>query len=429
MFVSQHTGEMLVAVELSQFARNLNVETAFTVLAVAKTLKAQGKDVVELEIGDSPFESTASAKSAGERAIQDNQSHYCPSPGLPAFREEAAKFVQREFNIPAKGENVVVGAGAKIFQQFFCEAFLNPGDGALVFSPHFPTFLPNIERRQARAVLAPLRQENEFRPDVAAIESFLKNDPSPKAIFLNSPHNPTGGVATEEDLRKIADVVRGKNVAVFSDEPYCHMVWKGRHRSLLEQPGMLDQCVAAYTFSKSYSMSGWRLGFAVSSAPIADAIGKMINTCLSCVPPIVQLAGLAALQKDTVERDNVMQLFRDKVVLLTNGLNKLDGIRTLDPTSTFYVFPHVAPICNRLKITSHGLALYLLEGADDKFGVACLGGECFGEAGAGFLRFSCAEPNERLQQALDFMPVAFSRTDRVEAYLEKHPKFRLSKPY
>ena len=416
-------------VTLSEFAKNLNVETAFTVLAVAKALKAQGKDVVELEIGDSPFESTASAKAAGERAIQENQSHYCPSPGLPAFREGAAAFVRAEFNIPAKAENIVAGPGAKIFQQFFCEAFLNPGDGALVFSPHFPTFVPNIERRQARVVLAPLRQEQEFRPDVSRIERFLAEDPSPKAIFLNSPHNPTGGVATETDLRKIADVVRGKNVAVFSDEPYCHMVWKGRHRSLLEQPGMLDQCVAAYTFSKSYSMSGWRLGFAVSSASIADAIGKMINTCLSCVPPIVQLAGLAALQKDAAERDRVMQLFRDKVVLLTTGLNRIDGVRALDPTATFYVFPSVAAICNRLGITSHGLALYLLEAADDKFGVACLGGECFGDAGAGFLRFSCAEPNARLQQALDFLPIAFSRTDRVAAYLDTHPKFRLKTPY
>lgn len=418
-----------MAVTLSTFARNLNVETAFTVLAVAKTLKAQGKDVVELEIGDSPFESTASAKSAGEQAIRDNQSHYCPSPGLPAFREEAARFVRDEFNIPARAENVVVGPGAKIFEQFFCEAFLNPGDGVLVFSPHFPTYLPNIERRQARAVLAPLSQLQDFRPDIGAIERFLQTDPSPRALFLNSPHNPTGGVAAPEDLRQIAELVRGRDVAVFSDEPYCHMVWKGRHHSLLEQPGMLEYCVAAYTFSKSYSMSGWRLGFAVASAEIADAIGKMINTCLSCVPPLVQLAGAAALRNDSSERDRTMRLFRDKVVLLTQGLNRIDGFRTLDPTSTFYVFPNVAPICNRLKITSHGLALYLLEGADERFGVACLGGECFGEAGAGFLRFSCAEPNERLQQALDFLPVAIARTDRVAAYLEQHPRFRLDRPY
>ncbi|MCY2966956.1 MAG: aminotransferase class I/II-fold pyridoxal phosphate-dependent enzyme, partial [Planctomycetota bacterium] len=193
-----------MAVALSQFAQNLNVETAFTVLAVAKQLKAKGKDVVELEIGDSPFPSTAHAKEAGEQAIRNDQSHYCPSPGIPEFREAAARFVREEFHVPAEAKNIVVGPGAKIFQQFFCEAFLNPGDGALVFSPHFPTFLPNIERRGARAVLAPLRQENEFRPGVDLIEKFLAHDASPRAIFLNSPHNPTGGVATEQDLRDIA---------------------------------------------------------------------------------------------------------------------------------------------------------------------------------------------------------------------------------
>jgi|HubBroStandDraft_6_1064221.scaffolds.fasta_scaffold66240_2 aspartate aminotransferase len=422
-------GKVFVTAQLSQFARSLSVETAFTVLAVAKALKAAGKDVVELEIGDSPFDSTASAKAAGVQAIQQNQSHYCPSPGIPEFREAAARFVKREFNIPAEAKNIVAGPGAKIFEQFFCEAFLDPGDGVLVFGPYFPTYLPNILRRGARAVVRPLLQSNQFRPDVTEVERFLAEDKSPRAIFLNSPHNPTGGVATEDDLARIARAVRGKNVAVFSDEPYCHMVWKGKHASILAQPGMLDQSVAAFTFSKSYSMSGWRLGFAVAGAAIADAIGKMINTTLSCTPALVQLAGAAALDRDQAERDAVMLKFREKVELLTTGLNRIEGICTLDPTATFYVFPNVAPICNRLGITSHGLALYLLEGADDKFGIACLGGECFGEAGRGFLRFSCAEPNDRLQQALDFLPVALSRSDRIAAYLERHAEFRLKEAY
>jgi len=418
-----------VSAQLSQFARSLTVETAFTVLAIAKQLKAAGKDVVELEIGDSPFESTASAKSSGLEAIQNNQSHYCPSPGIPEFRAAAAKFVKDEFGIPATLENIAVGPGAKVFEQFFCEAFLNPGDGVLVFSPYFPTYLPNIQRRGARAVLAPLKQSNAFRPAISDIENFLSEDTSPRAIFLNSPQNPTGGVTTEEDLRDIADLIRGRDVAIFSDEPYCHMVWNGQHHSPLAQPGMMDQCVAAYTFSKSYSMSGWRLGFSVSSPEITEAISKMINTTLSCTPPIVQLAGTAALERDSAERDTVMQKFREKVVLLTEGLNRIDGFHSLDPTATFYVFPNVVPVCNRLKITSHGLALYLLEGADDDFGIACLGGECFGDAGHGFLRFSCAEPNERLQQALDFIPVALSREDRISAFLDRNPQFKLQTPY
>ena len=414
---------------ISDFARSLSVETAFTVLALARQLKAAGKDVVELEIGDSPFDSTAAARAGGMQAIESNQSHYCPSVGLPEFRAAAAAFVREEFAIPAEPNNIVAGPGAKVFEQFFCEAFLNPGDGVLVFSPYFPTYLPNIERRGARAVLTPLRQANGFRPTVADIERFLADDPSPRAIFLNSPHNPTGGVTTTEDLRQIAAAVRGRDVAIFSDEPYCHMVWRGRHHSILSQPDMLAQCVGAYTFSKSYSMSGWRLGFAVASAEVAETIGKLINTSLSCTPPFVQLAGAAALQRDRKERDEAMLKFREKVVLLTEGLNRIEGIHALDPTATFYVFPNVARVCNRLEVTSHGLALFMLQGADDKFGVACLGGECFGDAGAGFLRFSCAEPNDRLQRALDFIPKALARTDRLAAWLGQNPQHRLARPY
>ncbi len=418
-----------MALQLSDFARSLTVETAFTVLATAKSLRARGKDVVELEIGDSPFDSTSAARAGGIEAIEANQTHYCPSPGIPEFREAAADFVRTEFGIPAEARNIVAGPGAKVFEQFFCEAVLNPNDGVLVFSPYFPTYVPNIQRRNARAVMAPLKQSNGFRPAIDDIARFIESDPSPRAIMLNSPHNPTGGVMTEADLEQIADLVRGRDIAVFSDEPYCHMIWDGTHHSILAQPGMLEQSVAAYTFSKSYSMSGWRLGFAVSAPEIADVIGKMINTTLSCTPPIVQLAGTAALKRDTRERGEVMDEFREKVVLLTEGLNAIEGFHSLPPRATFYVFPNVVEICNRLGVTSHGLALFLLEGADDDFGIACLGGECFGEAGAGFLRFSCAEPNDRLRQALDFIPEALSRTDRLAAWLEQNPHHKLERPY
>lgn len=411
-------------VSQSQFARGLTAETAFDVLAVARKLKAQGKDVIELQIGDSPFTSTKSALEAGTAAIAANQTHYCPSLGLTSFRETVAANYHKEFGVKIMAENVVVGAGAKIFEQFFCETFLDPGQAVLVFSPHFPTFGPNIERRGCQAVYVPLKQENHFRPDLNDVERFVKQNPKAKAIFLNSPHNPTGGVATREDIRGIADLIRGRNIALFSDEPYCHMVWEGKHFTPLAEPGMLDQAVACYTFSKSYSMSGWRLGYAVSSARNVDTIGKMINTTLSCVPPIVQLAGQAAIEKDTAERDEVMQRFKKKVQLLVEDLRKLPEIKVLMPVGTFYVFPNVQAICQRLGIQSHGLAMYLLEAADDKLGVACLGGECFGAAGQGFLRFSCAEPDERLRQAVSFLAEAVLRTDRVQKFLDSNPKYR-----
>jgi aspartate aminotransferase len=406
------------------FALGLNTETAFDVLAVAKKLKAGGKDVVELQIGDSPFPSTASALAAGKSAIDAGATHYCPSLGLPEFREAAARLVKAEFGVPATSAHVVAGPGAKVFETYFCEAFLKPGDAVLVFGPAFPTYEPNIARRGGRVVTSVLRQENQFRPNIEDVRRFVTAESGAKAIFLNSPHNPTGGVATKEDIAAIADLVRGKDIAVLSDEPYCHMAWEGRHHSILAEPGMLDQCVGAYTFSKSYSMSGWRLGFAVSSPRIVQAIGKMINTSLSCVPPIVQLAGKAALEHDTAERDAVMQKFRAKVELLVAELKKVDGVTVLMPAGTFYVFPNVEPICRRLGITSHGLAMYLLEAADDKFGVACLGGECFGPAGKGFLRFSCAEPDDRLVKAVHFFADAVTRTDRVKAYLDLHVKYR-----
>jgi aspartate aminotransferase len=415
---------MAQAPTLSRFAQGLTGETAFDVLAVARRLKARGKDVVELQIGDSPFSSTRSALAAGARAIADGQTHYCPSLGLAAFREAVARNYEREFGVAVTAENVVVGAGAKVFEQFFCEAVLDPGDAVLVFSPHFPTYGPNIERRQAKIVYSALRQENQFRPDLNDVESFVRLTPRAKAIFLNSPHNPTGGVASADDLQALADIVRGRDVAVFSDEPYCHMVWQGRHHPLLAEPGLIDQVVAAYTFSKSYSMSGWRLGYAITSPRLADVIGKMVNTSLSCVPPIVQLAGKAALEDDAIERDEVMGRFRKKVELLVGALRKVDGVQVLMPAGTFYVFPDVGAVCRRLGILSHGLAMYLLEGADDGFGVACLGGECFGTAGEGFLRFSCAEPDDRLLKAVGFFGQAITWTDRVERYLAANPKYR-----
>jgi aspartate aminotransferase len=414
-----------MAPTLSAFSRGLTAETAFDVLAVAKRLKAGGKDVIELQIGDSPFATTRHATEAGLKAIQGGATHYCASPGVPSFREAAARNYHREFGVKIGPENVIVAPGAKVFEQFFCEAYLDAGDAVLVFTPHFPTYGPNIERRGGRAVYSTLRQENGFRPELNDVERFVKHEPRAKAIFLNSPHNPTGGVATEEDMRGLADLLRGRNVALFSDEPYCHMVWEGKHATPLAQPGMLDQTMAVYTFSKSYSMSGWRLGYAVTSAPVAEIVGKMINTSLSCVPPIVQAAGQAALEQDAVERDEVMARFRIKVQLLVSELRKVEGVTVLMPPGTFYVFPDVSAHCKRLGIRSHGLAMYLLEAADDHLGVACLGGECFGPAGAGFLRFSCAEPDDRLRQAVTFFADAVTRKDRVARYLDEHPRYRL----
>jgi aspartate aminotransferase len=365
----------------------------------------------------------------GIRAIEENKTGYCSSLGLPEFRAACARFVNDEFGLAAAVENVVVGSGAKPFEQYFAEALLDPGDGVLIFSPHFPTYIPNLERRGARAVLSPLRAANGFRPRASAVAEFLATDPRPRAVFLNSPHNPTGGVATNEDLAQIANFVRGTELMVFSDEPYCHMVWGSGHATILSQPGMLEHVVAAYTFSKSYSMSGWRIGFAAAHPAVVESIGNLINTAASCTPPFTQRAAQAALERDRATRDEYMAAFGRKVARLAAGLATIDGIRVFPPAGTFYVFPDVRALCNRLGLTSQGLALYLLEGADDRFGVACLGGEAFGVAGRGHLRFSCAETDERIDQAVAFLCDAFSRSDRVHAYRLAHPDHALENPF
>lgn len=409
---------------MSSFAQTLVTETAFDVLALAKSLKANGKQVIELQIGDSPFPSTASALREGVLGIQKGMTHYCPSPGLPSFRQVIARFLTHELQTQVSAEEVVVGSGAKIFEQLFCEAFLDQGDEVLVFTPHFPTYPPNIARRGGSMVLSPLRQENDFRPDIASVRQFATR-PKARAVFLNSPHNPTGGVATRHDLEDLGRALEGTDIALFSDEPYCHMVWKGAHVSPLQVPSLRDRTVACYTFSKSYSMSGWRLGYAVAPPHIADRLARMINTSFSCTPPFVQLAGQAALENDTAERDAQMAQFRRKVDILIRALRQVPGVQVLDPAGTFYAFPKVSDICKALGITSHGLALYLLEGADDRQGVACLGGECFGEAGQGFLRFSCAEPDDQLVKAVEFLAEAIQKKDRVARFLAERPKYRL----
>ena len=413
----------------SRFASSVGVESAFTVLAVAKKLMAGGKDVIELEIGDSPFATPQKAIDTAIQAIRDGHTRYGPSLGIPEYRQAAADYVNREYGLSVTADHVVAGPGAKNFEQLFCEAFLNSGDGVLVFSPHFPTYPPNIFRRDARVVLSQLKASHDFRPSLEDVRRFLDEDKSPRAIFLNSPHNPTGGVALFEDLKGLADLIRGRDVAVFSDEPYDRMVWRGRHHTLLEFPGMLEQTVAAYTFSKSFSMSGWRLGFAVSSPAIIDVFGKLTNSALSCVTPFTQMAGIAAMRDELAYRDAKMDEFRKKVELLVAGLNRIDGVSCLMPGGTFYVFPSVGKVCNQLGISSHGLALFLLEAADDTRGVACLGGECFGDAGKGFLRLSCAQPDDRMAEAVAFMGEAFKRKDRVASYLAAHPDYRLTEKY
>ncbi len=226
-------------------------------------------------------------------------------------------------------------------------------------------------------------------------------------------------MATRDDLAAIAEVVRGTELMVFSDEPYCHMVWSGRHASILAEPGMLEHTVAAYTFSKSYSMSGWRIGFAVAAPAIVDAIGKLINTTASCSPPFAQRAAQAALEHDT---DDPRRLHGTIPPQSRPALRRSRASRRIPRRSSRPEHFMFSRTCERsataCKSPRTAWLCICSKGPTTDFGVACLGGECFGEAGQGFLRFSCAEPDERIDQAMAFIPKAIERGDRVRRYLE-----------
>ena len=408
----------------SEFAKSVSSETAFSVLARAQELQAAGKDVIRLEIGDSPFPSAAPALLAGSEAILADQCHYVSSLGIDELRQEAASYVAREHGIAATKDNILVGNGAKIFQQLFCELFLNPLDGVLVFSPFFPTYSANIARRGARIVTSRLSQKNKFRPSLIDVERFLERDNAPKAIFLNSPHNPTGGVATEADVVDLCTLILQRdNVYLFSDEPYDQMSWVGKHMSPLSQENMMERCLSVYTMSKSYSMSGWRVGFCVSSIENIDRLSMLANTSFSCVSPFSQIASAAALREGNVERDQRMKIFKNRVTSFAEALHKIVGVDCLIPDGAFYVFPDVSDICGSFGITSHGLATYLLEGADPSIGVSCLGGEAFGEDGLGYIRMSCAESEDRLEIAADFLETYLSDGTRIKKFLTDNPQF------
>jgi aspartate aminotransferase len=382
-----------VSAQLSNFARSLSVETAFTVLALARSLKAAGKDVVELEIGDSPFDSTASARAGGMEAIKNNQTHYCPSPGIPEFRAAAAEFVRAEFDVPADAENIVAGAGAKVFQQFFCEAFLNPGDGVLVFSPYFPTFVPNIERRGARAVLTPLKQATGFRPSIADVERFLEEDSSPRAIFLNSPHNPTGGVLARDTVARLSELAVKHDFYVLSDEIYMRIQYEGEHVSPYSFPGMRERTVVLDGHSKTYAMTGWRLGFGVMPREMALKVAKLQTNSNSCTCSFTQIAGIEALRGPQTSVDAMVKEFRARRDLIVEGLNRIEGFRCHRPAGAFYVFPNITGT----GMTSKQMENHLME----KAGVAVLAGTAFGSNGEGFIRLSYANSQANIRKALE----------------------------
>ena len=376
--------------KLATAMSRLGTETAFEVLAKAKALEAKGHDVVHLEIGEPDFDTPANVIEAGIRALRDGQTHYGPSAGLPALREAIAAEISATRGISVDAANVVVCPGGKPIIFFSILALVDPGDEVIYPNPGFPIYESMINYVGGKAVPIRIREDRGFNFDVDELLSLL-NDKT-KLLILNSPANPTGGVASAEDITAVADALRERDVMVLSDEIYSRILYEGEHRSIAAEAGMREKTIILDGFSKTYAMTGWRLGYGVMPAPLAEQVARLQTNSNSCTASFTQIAGIEALTGDQSEANAMVAEFLRRRDVIVDGLNEIPGFRCHRPKGSFYVFPNVEGTGK----TSKWLEQNLLERA----GVAALSGTAFGAEGQGYLRFSYANSVENIQTAL-----------------------------
>ncbi len=374
----------------------LKGESAFAVLARARKLESAGKDIIHLEIGEPDFPTPENIVEAGVQALQDGHTHYGPTPGLMPCREAIARYVQQGWGVDASAENVVVTPGAKPIVFAGILATVNPGDEAIYPDPGFPTYDSMLRFAGAARVPLTLYEERQFRWDLDELRDSITD--KTRLIILNAPHNPTGGVFTAEELGEIADMVRGKPIWVLSDEIYSRIVYDGSHASILAHPGMQEQTILLDGHSKTYAMTGWRLGYGVMPVPLAEKIGLILNNATSCTASFTQMAGIEALEGPQYSVDAMVAEFRRRRDAFIGALNAIDGLSCLVPQGAFYAFCNV----KELGVGSARLERYWLEEA----GVASLSGTGFGAAGEGYVRFSFANSLENLMAAAERIEAA-----------------------
>ncbi len=384
---------------LAERMSRLGTETAFEVLARAKALEAQGREIIHLEIGEPDFDTPAHIKAAAVRALEEGWTHYTPAAGIPALREAIADYIRRTRGIPVGPEHVVVVPGGKPIMFFAILALVEEGDEVIYPNPGFPIYESMIRFVGARPVPLRLRMENEFRVDVEELARLIT--PRTRMLILNSPANPTGGVLTREDLEAIAELCLKHDLVVLSDEIYSRILYEGEHISIASFPGMLERTIILDGFSKTYAMTGWRLGYGVMPEPLAEAVTRLMINSNSCTAAFTQIAGIAALTGPQDEVDRMVAAFRERREVMVEGLNRLPGFRCLKPKGAFYAFPNI----EGAGMSSRELAHYVLEEA----GVAVLSGTAFGEYGEGFLRLSFANSIENIQKALERIEKALQR--------------------
>ncbi len=369
----------------------LGTETAFEVLARAKALERQGRDIVHLEIGEPDFDTPAQIIAAANQALADGYTHYVPAAGIPEVRATVAEHVSRTRGIEVHPDEVVVTPGAKMIIFFPMLALLEPGDEVVYPDPGFPIYESMIRFTGATPVPVPLRLERQFTFDPEELVRKLTS--RTKLIVLNSPQNPTGGVLPASDLEQLARRLADRDVMVLSDEVYSEILYGGEHVSISSFPGMKERTIILDGWSKTYAMTGWRLGFGVMPRELAEHVTKLQVNSASCAPAFCQIAGAAALGMDRGPIREMVREFRRRRDTIVDGLNSISGFECLRPEGAFYVFPRITGT----GISSKELETQLLEQA----GVAALAGNAFGANGDGFLRFSYATSVENIEKALD----------------------------
>jgi len=376
--------------QLAERMSRIGTESAFEVLAKARALEKQGKQIVHLEIGQPDFPTPPHVVEAGKRALDEGWTGYGPTAGFPEFRELIAGYVAKTRGIQVAPDQVCVVPGGKPIMFFTMMAALNPGDEVIYPNPSFPIYESMIDFLGARAVPIPLVESRGFSFDLDVFASKLTN--RTKMVILNSPANPTGGVISRADLARIAELLRDRDVLILSDEIYSRIFYDAAPESITQFDGMLEKTIILDGFSKTYSMTGWRLGYGVMPKWLADAVNLLMVNSNSCTASFTQRAGMAALEGPQDAVDTMVAEFRRRRDAIVAGLNRLPGFSCTVPSGAFYAFPNVS----KTGMSSRELADLLLYEA----GVACLSGTAFGAYGEGYLRFSYANSLANIEEAL-----------------------------
>jgi aspartate/methionine/tyrosine aminotransferase len=384
---------------LAKRMAGLGSETAFEVLARARGLEAQGKDIVHLEIGEPDFDSPANVVEAGINALREGWTHYTPSAGLPLLREVIAEDVSRSRGVKVTADEVVIVPGGKPTIYFTYMALVEEGDEVIYPNPGFPIYESLINFLSARPVPVHLREERDFRLDVNELADRITD--RTRLIILNSPHNPTGSMLDEQDIRDIVAAIGDRDIMVLSDEIYSRLIFEGQHFSPMSVAGFKDRTIMLDGFSKTYAMTGWRLGYGVMRRELAQHFGRLMTNVNSCSAAFTQVAAIEAVRGDQSSVDHMREQFHLRRDRFVERVNRIPGFSCRVPKGAFYTFPNI----RKTGLTSKKLADALLEEA----GVACLPGTAFGANGEGYLRFSIANSMENLEKALD----------RVEGWVKK----------